>query len=242
MPFGQPKSWSSWANRLYSETEQAAYLARHYLESIYLGVEIVVWYKSMHGEDKCSLYYGEASGDPKSLRPMGHAYRNLANLLPENPRTLKNDRFDVSLVDLPDTVSAPDIKLRVRSYLRKSEDRQRLVIALWNPVEAFDGKILESRKQIGENFHETWRSIVPDDHVEVPLQVKIDGLEPSQVRQLSRIDLLATDVQGASTALEHQVGSGRSILSPVLEVGPVPTVLVVDLVTEEEAVKEVNGQ
>ena len=231
VPFLEPKAWHSWRNLTYSESEQAAYCARHYLETIWLGVEIGVWYKDMSGEHCFSLYYG-TDEDPRGLRPMGNVYRNLAALLPENPKELRNDRYTVSLVDLPDSLSAPDGSLTVRtflrSYLSKGGENERLVIALWNPVEAFDGKILDNRKRIGDDYYEAWRAVSPDDHVEVPTQVAIAGLAPDRVTRVSNFDLLAETTDAASTALEYEV-KGPSVLSPVLNVGPMPTVLVVDI-------------
>ncbi|MBN2308005.1 MAG: cellulase family glycosylhydrolase, partial [Candidatus Hydrogenedentes bacterium] len=112
--FLEPKHWGSWRNLTYSESEQAAYCARHYLETISLGVEVAVWYKDMVGEHCYSLYYG-TDDDEAGLRPMGHVYRNLAALLPDNPKRLVNCRYTVSLTDPPDDVSAPDGQLNVRT-------------------------------------------------------------------------------------------------------------------------------
>ena len=94
LPFLTPKPTGNWRNQVYTESEQAAYLARHYFETIYLGVEIAAWYKDMFGEDEFSVYYSDQN-DPKGLRPMGHVYRNMADLLPENPTKLKNDKYSV---------------------------------------------------------------------------------------------------------------------------------------------------
>jgi len=231
IPFLEPKSWGSWRNLTYTEAEQAAYLARHYLETIWLGVEVGVWYKDMRGESCFSLYYG-TDEDAQGLRPMGHVYRNLAALLPDNPKKLRNERYAVSLVDLPDKLSDPGGSLAVRTFLRtylaESNERQRLIVALWNPVEAFDGKILDNRKRIGDDYYEAWRAISPDDHVEVPTQVAITGLAPQQVTQMARCDLLAEDAGTAVTSIEHRV-EWDAVLSPILKVGPMPTVLVVDI-------------
>jgi len=234
VPFLQPKAWHSWRNMVYSESEQAAYLARHYLESIAQGVEIAVWYKDMSGEANFSLWYGDET-DPRGLRPMGHVYRNLATLLPENPKRLVNDRYDVSLVDLRDQNSAPDGTLTVRTYLRsylqRGEKQERLVIAAWNPVEAFDGRILDNRKQIGDDYYEAWRAVSPSDRVAIPVQVAISGLVPDRVKSAATYDLLARTTDEAAKPLELDTKSGR-VLTPVLQVGPMPTVVVLDLAAD----------
>jgi hypothetical protein len=227
--FLEPKHWASWRNITYSESEQAAYCARHYLETIFLGVEIAVWYKDMRGESCYSLYYGTEE-DTAGLRPMGHVYRNLAALLPDNPKTMHNHRYTVSLTDPPDTISAPDGQLSVRTYLRTylREDvhTRQLIIALWNPVEAFDGKILDNRKRIGEHYYEAWRAVSPDDIVEIPTQVRITGCAPGSVESVVPYDLLATSTEAAMGEPLELVTEDGTSLTPELRVGPMPTVLV----------------
>jgi len=230
-PF-KPKHWSSWRNTTYGETEQAAYAARHFLETIYLGVEIAVWYKDMNGEEGFSLYRG-TDQDGSGLRPMGHVFRNLASLFPENPSKLHNSRYTVSLIDPPDSIPAPDGQVTVRTYLqshfRESECSERLVVAMWYPVEAFDGKILENRKRIGEHFHETWRDIGPDDVVEIPTRVRIVGIESSRVIRMAQYDLLATTTEAAFGEPLAFAAEDGCVISPEIKVGPMPVVLVADL-------------
>jgi hypothetical protein len=191
-----------------------------------------VWYKDMRGEECFSLYYGTEE-DPRGLRPMGHVYRNLAALFPENPKSLRNDRYTVSLTDPPDNISAPDgqvnVRTYLRSYLRQGQGKEQLIIALWYPVEAFDGKILDNRKRIGEHFYEAWRAISDDDQVAIPTQVRITGLEPSRVKQMTPYDLLATATESASGAPLEFEANDNTILSPELTIGPMPTVLVLDV-------------
>ena len=230
--FLERKHWGSWRTITYLESEQAAYCARHYLESIYLGVEIAVWYKDMRGEDCFSLFYGTEE-DEAGLRPMGHVYRNLAALFPENPKTLRNDRYTVSLTDPPDDISAPDgqvtVRTYLRSYLRHGQGGERLIIALWLPVEAFDGKILDNRKRIGDYYYEAWRAISEDDLVEIPTQVRIAGLDPSRARRIVPYDLLAPDTESASGDPLELQADGNTVLSPELHIGPMPTLLVVEI-------------
>ncbi|HOZ50020.1 MAG TPA: cellulase family glycosylhydrolase [Candidatus Hydrogenedentes bacterium] len=231
VPFLEPKAWHSWRNLTYGESEQAAYLARHYLETISLGVEIGVWYKDMRGESCFSLYYGTEE-DAQGLRPIGHVYRNLAALLPENPKKLVNNRHAVSLVDLPDKQSAPDGSLTVRTYLRsylkEGAGQARLVVAVWNPIEAFDGRILDNRKRIGDDFYEAWRAIAPDDPVLIPTEVHVDGVDAGHVVSAAQYDLLATSTDAATQPVEF-TGVDGGIQSPRIEVGPMPTVFVVDI-------------
>ena len=222
------KHWGSWRNGTSSEAEQAAYCARHYLETIYLGVEVAVWYKDMRGEHGYSLYYG-TDEDEQGLRPMGHVYRNLAALLPDNPKRLRNRCYTISLTDPPDDVSAPDGQLCVRSYVRQVETGAQLIIAAWNPVEAFDGKILESRKRIGEHYYEAWRSESPDDKVAISTQIRIARVPADQVVDMRPYDLLASTTEAAmGEAMEWEMDAG-AVASPTVRVGPMPTVLVINL-------------
>ena len=230
--FLEPKSWSSWRNITYCEAEQAAYGARHYLETVYLGVEIAVWYKDMRGEHCYSLYYG-TDEDAAGLRRVGHVYRNLAALPPDNPKRLRNERYTVSLTDPPDNVSAPDGLLCVRSYLRsyveEGQAKDRLGVAAWNPVEAFDGKILDNRKRMGDHFYEAWRAVSPDDGVEIPTRIRIAGLNKAQVSSMALYDLTAESTAAALGEPLAAEAEDDAMLSPTLEIGPMPTILVVDL-------------
>jgi len=231
-PPGAPKNWGSWRSIIYGESEQAAYLARHYLEEIWLGVEVIVWYKDMYGEENSSLYYGDGSTPEQGLRPMGNVYRNLSSLMPENPKKLRNDKYDVALTDLQDTISAPDSSVKVRTYLRSylqdSQNKQRLIIAAWNPVESFDGKILESREQSGEQIVEKWRDVTSSDVVEVPGRIQITGLAGRKITAVWKYDLLAKNTEEAQHPLEHEL-KDTALLTPVLRIGPMPTVIIVDL-------------
>jgi hypothetical protein len=223
-----PRHWGSWRSFTSSESEQAAYCARHYLESIYLGIEIAVWYKDMNGEESYSLYYG-TDEDERGLRPMGHAYRNLAALLPDNPKLMQNRSYVISLTDPPDDISAPDGQLCVRSYLRQTEAGERLVIAAWNPVEAFDGNILDSRKRIGQHYYAAWRAASPDDKVNIPTQIRVAGLAAGTVRTIRSYDLMATTEDAAAGSPLAWGEESGAVVSPLLEIGPMPTVLIVDL-------------
>ena len=155
-----------------------------------------------------------------------------AALLPDNPQKLRNDRYTVSLTDPPDNISAPDGHLNVRTYLRtylrQGQDRERLIIALWNPVEAFDGKILDSRKRIRDHYYEAWRAVSPDDIVEIPTQVRITGFGPDRLQKMFQYNLLATSTEQAASPIQHEV-EDNTVLSPPLQIGPMPTVLVADI-------------
>jgi hypothetical protein len=232
VPFLEPKHWTVWRTQVYTESEQAAYLARHYLEEIYNGVEISVWYKDMSGEECFSLYYG-TDEDTRGLRPMGHVYRNLSALLPCNPKMLRNDRYHISLVYLPDTTSDPNSYLNVKTYLRAylKDDQskgQSLIIALWNPIEAFDGRILHSRQRIGDDYYEAWRASSKEDPVNVPVRVNI---QPATVKKVSKTyvyDLAAKDDAKRQTPLKLEYLDGKAV-TDTLSVGPMPTVIVLEM-------------
>ncbi len=205
----------SWQNRVYSRTEQAAYLARHYLNQIALGVEVAVWYKAIAGEDGFSLFVERAG----TLTPMGYAYKNLARLLPENPKKLFNDKYPVSVTG--------DKRLIVKSYLKKGKGANTLVIAVWNPVEAFDGKILESRKVVGEKTYEAWRAVSPEDKVDIPVQVKIGNLSKDKIKKVFLYHLPATEEKALRTPLKINF-TGNEGTTETINVGPMPTVVVVE--------------
>ncbi|MBN1553731.1 MAG: cellulase family glycosylhydrolase [Phycisphaerae bacterium] len=226
-PFLSPKSWSSWRNLVYSESEQAAYLARHFLEEIFLGIEISCWYKDMN--DDFALFVGNGS----RLRPMGHVYRNMTALFDTNPKQMLNRDFQAHLVDLPDNIVDPNSFLKVKSYVRtyvkdEKPDGKKLIVALWNPVEAFDGKILQTRQRIGENYYEAWRAVSEEDHVEVPVQIKLGPVKSESVAQAYVYDLSATDPAKRQTPLKLNFKDDQAV-TDTLNIGPMPTVIVLEL-------------
>jgi len=229
--FLKPKHWASWRNIVYTESAQAAYLARHYLEEIFLGIEISTWYKDMRGEHGYSLYTGR--GDSR-IRPMGYVMRNLARLLDTNPKQLVNDKYNVSLVDLPDKICDPNTFVKVRSFVRtylkadESREKETLVIALWNPIEAFDGNILESRKRIKEHYYEAWRAISPDDVVEVPVQVTISRLTKDRTAESYLYNLLAQKDSDLRSPIKLTFDT-HAATTETTRVGPTPTVIVVEI-------------
>ena len=219
-PFLTPKLWDNWRNIVYSETEQAAYLARHYLEEIHLGIEISIWYKDMWGEANFSLYEG---GPDSRLRPMGVAMRNLAARLPDNPKEMVNSRYAVSV--------APAGAVEVRSFLvrpRGAGRTDRLVVALWNPVEAFDGRFLQSRQKIGDSFYEAWRAASPEDVIARPVTVTLAKTSRMTATGAVAVDLLAA--AGAKAARPLPVTDhGATLVTDEVTAGPVPTLLVFEL-------------
>jgi hypothetical protein len=226
-PFPAGKPWGNWRNVVHTEAEQAAFLARHYLESIYAGVELVVWYKDLFGEDGFSLYYTDEH-DPRGLRPMGLVYRSLAQLLPDAPARERNDRYDVTLLNNLTQTSDPNTLLKVRSYLRRDGQRERLIVALWNPVESSNGQVLESRRRVGADYVEAWRGMTPEDQAVLSVNVQIHGVTPARVRQVATMDLLAPRAEGAAHPIVP-TWEGNSFVTPRLAVGAMPLVLVVDL-------------
>lgn len=227
-PFLSPKHWTGWRNQVYSESEQAAYLARHFLEEISLGIEVSCWYKDMG--DGYAFYEGLQGS---RLRPMGYVYRNMAALFDTNPKQLINRDYDVHLVDLPDDISDPNSFLKVKSYLRtyvkdEKPNGRKLIVALWNPVEAFDGKILHSRQRIGENYYEAWRAVSEQDKVNVPVRIKIGLVTAEMVSNAYVYDLSATDETKRRTPLKLEYADKQAV-TDTLNIGPMPTVIVLEL-------------
>lgn len=231
VPFESPKSKDSWRISVYTEEAQAAYLARHFIEEIYLGVPISIWYKDMRGETQFSLYYSDDS-DPKGLRPMGRVYQKLSELLPDSPASLKNDRFTVSVrpsaasVEAAKTVQA----LHVRSFLREeaSTGRTSLIIAAWNAVEAFEGKILASRTFNGNQVLETWRDIKASDPVSVPSRISIDGLATSGIQSASLLNFQRGNA--AQQNVHAQSAKDANAVTLDLPLTPMPTIVTIALV------------
>jgi len=223
VPFLEKKSRDSWRNLVYCESEQAAYCARHYLETIFLGVEIAVWYKDMRGENDFSLYYGTEE-DPRGLRPMGHVYRNLASLLPDNPTLLRNGRYEVTISSAPHG----DVELQVRSYLQNRDGTERLIAAAWNPLEAFDGRILDNRKRIRGDYYEAWRAVSEEDAVEVAASLHVNGLAQESIESVQRFNLLSKTTDAAYEEAAWSAGQGGGIECPVA-VSPMPSIIVIRL-------------
>ncbi len=221
LPFGAQKPWGNALNMVYTESEQAAYLARHYFESIHDDVELINWYVDA-GESNFGIWY-VSSANPKGMRPSGYVYRNMAALLPDNVYSEHNDSYDVSVSGNGSS------KIIIRSYLRKfANGRKQLIVALWNPVESFDGKTLESRVHQGNYAVEQWRDATPSDHATVPVQVTISGLSPSLLKGFSSYNLTAASPP-AALAKAHYSQQGGSIVSDTISVGPMPSVLIADI-------------
>lgn len=228
MPEGAPKPNDNWRNFVHCESAQAAYLARHYLESISLGIELIVWYKDMFGETEYSLYYTDEN-NAAGLRPMGHVYRNLAKLLPDNPKKLQNDLYPVSYVLASEPGVRPaNRRVFVRSYLQRHENGSRLIVALWNPIEAFDRKMLESREFVDKKVIEKWRPITDSDVTELPCKTVISGIQLKQVKSAKLYHLLAHPNENLTTEITLE-SDNETLRTPTLKIGPMPTVLVIDL-------------
>ncbi len=226
--FLSPKDWTVWRNIVYTREEQAAYLARHYLTEISLGMEMSVWYKLGWGESAFSLF----EGGKDTLISMGYVYKNLSALLPENPKLIFNKRYPVALVDLPDKISDPNTFLRMKSYLKsylkQGENREVLVIAIWNPVEAFAGRILESRKRIGNKYYEAWRAISPSDRVEIPVKISVGNMGGRKIAKCYLYNLLAKTQKELTKPLPIELKDGVAI-TDIFAVGPMPKVIVLEL-------------
>lgn len=221
---GKEKHRDNWRNHTQNETEQAAYLARHFLEEIYLGIEVSIWYKDLFGEESFSLYYAdEASG----LRPCGKAYRNLAHLMPQNPRLIRNSEIAVRFGFIPMDVPA-ELQPYLRSYLIREGGSDRLIVAAWFPVEAFEGRIIDSRNVLPDGtMQERWREATPEDRTTLAVDVFID-LPQSAVEKVFRFDLLA-DQPGTMSPEQGMDFAPGSLKFSKVELGPMPVIWVIDL-------------
>jgi hypothetical protein len=233
-PLESPKDVHSWRVIVYSEEAQAAYLARHFIEEINLGIPISIWYKDMNGESGFSLYYTDSSG-PLGLRPMGRAFRTLAALLPQDPDSLRNSRYEVSIkpkygVTFDHVATASNPQLFVRSFLRTGTDgRHTLVIAVWNAVEAFEGKILVSRTFTAAQCLERWRTVLPGDPVSIRSQVTIANLTKGSIRAIQVLSLPDGDSAQTTTAIGSIATFDRANTMLTAMASPVPTIILVTL-------------
>jgi hypothetical protein len=233
-PLESPKDVHSWRIIVYSEEAQAAYLSRHFIEEIYLGIPISIWYKDMNGESGFSLYYTDSSG-PLGLRPMGRAFRALASLLPQDPASLRNSRYEVSIKPSYQAVqkegaTGPNPRLFARSFLRTGADGQHaLVIAVWNAIEAFDGKILVSRTFTATQCLERWRTVSSEDQVSLQTQVTIAGLPKKSIREIQILPLPEGGSARRVTAIDSIATFDPKGTVLKVMAAPMPTMILVEL-------------
>ncbi|MBQ0106119.1 MAG: hypothetical protein KBT47_08825 [Armatimonadetes bacterium] len=213
----QPRHKDNWRNFVTCQSAQAAYLARHYLEEIYNQIELSVWYKDFHGETSYSLY---KDGREQGLSPMGYVYKNIAFLFDENPMKFVNDRIKYEILGVNSN------KLIKRSYLKKNKDGNRLIVAMWNPVESFDGKILEKRELQGDYFNETWRDVKPGDIVDVTASVTVQNA--GNVRNVYVFDLLAKDSESGFKKADYELQDGKLIIKDVT-CNAMPALVIIDM-------------
>ncbi|MBQ7256896.1 MAG: hypothetical protein IJS60_04315 [Abditibacteriota bacterium] len=218
-PF-QPRHKGAWRNYVTTRTTQAAYLARHYFEEIYNQIEIIVWYKDCIGETAYSLYPGYAD---MGLSPMGLVYKNMASLFSENSTKLVNDRYRYNLK------GDNSEKLFHRSLLSKKSNNKkgdRLFITCWNPVEAFEGKILDYRKLDGDYYKETWRDIRDTDVIDITTDITIDDI--SQVKNVYIYDLLSKNTEEGYKKTDYEIKDNKLIVKDVKS-NAMPALVIIDL-------------
>jgi hypothetical protein len=232
-PFLSPKHKDIYRNVVYSEEEQAAYLARHYLEEISLGIEVSIWYKDMWGEDSFSLF---EKGPNSRIRPMGYALRNLSEIFTKNPKEMINTRYPVDIIYSNKVGAFQKPKVLLRSYLvnqAKTLNSEKLILAVWNPVESFNGKILESRIQKGEQFLEKWREVRSTDHVNVPLYLNISNVDKNKIKKVSSINLLEQNHSFTSKPLNFKNDKNKLLLN-LSNVGPIPTIIEIEIFSKSK--------
>ena len=160
-----------------------------------------MWYKDCIGETAYSLYPGYAD---MGLSPMGFVYKNMASLFSEN------STFHRSL-------------LSKKSNNKKGD---RLFITCWNPVEAFEGKILERRKLEGDYFKETWRDIKDTDIIDITVDITVDNI--SQVKNVYIYDLLAENTEEGYKKADYEIKDNKLIVKGVKS-NAMPALVIIDL-------------
>ena len=117
-------------------------------------------------------------------------------------------------------------KLIKRSYLKKNREGNRLIIAMWNPVESFDGKILEKRELKGDYFNETWRDVKEGDIVDVTASVTVQ--KAGNVKNVYVFDLLAKDFENGFKKTDYELQDGKLIIRDVT-CNAMPAIVIVDM-------------
>ncbi|HOX38485.1 MAG TPA: cellulase family glycosylhydrolase [Candidatus Brocadiia bacterium] len=225
--FLEKKHKDSWRNIVYTESEQSAYLARHYLTEAAAGIEIAIWYV-IGPHDEFGLYSYRSKGMSRS----GRVFRNLAALLDRNPMMMETGAVDAKL-SLPKDCALPReraMKLMAESCpvetFRLPGPRGKLVVASWMQVEAFDGRILHWRDRIGDFYYEAWRAVSPEDIVELPADIVISGLK-ARPASVCRWDLEAAKDEDRRKEVAFDYENGRlTIRKEILK--PMPSVYVVE--------------
>ena len=147
----------------------------------------------------------------------------MASLFSENSTKLVNDRYKYSLR------GENSEKLFHRSLLSKKSNNKkgdRLFITCWNPVEAFEGKILERRKLEGDYFKETWRDIKDTDIVDITADITIDDI--SQVKNVYIYDLLAENTEEGFKEADYEIKDNKLIVKGVKS-NAMPALVIIDL-------------
>ncbi len=224
LPSTRLKHRDNWRNHAQTVTEQAAYLARHYIEENYLGLEISIWYKDINGEEFFALAGDESNG----LRLHGLVYRNLSGILDKNPKLMINNIAPAELQQIPADLPE-DLQPYLRTFYIEDGSSKRIVAALWFPVEAFDGKIIDYRKLLPDaSMEEVWRDITPDDTVEITVDLAVDVSAFSNIKTVKQANLTA---QGKNTFIpvNNVAQTDTTLLIKDITIGPMPTVFTIEV-------------
>ncbi|MEA3364365.1 MAG: hypothetical protein U9Q79_01885, partial [Candidatus Hydrogenedentes bacterium] len=141
-----------------------------------------------------------------------------------NPKSMRNDRYEVSV----SKASREEAALELRTYLLNNGSKERLIVAVWNPVEAFDGRILDSRKRIGDSYYEAWRAVSEKDVVDVPATVELSKLEEERIVNVQTFELLSEATDQAYEETQWRSGPEGTIEIPVTAT-PMPAIVVIEL-------------
>ena len=221
------KHKDSWRNIVYTESEQAAYLARHYITEAAAGIEIAIWYL-VGPHDQFGLYTYRRKG----IGPSGYVFKNLAALLRGNAKLMDPGKGRASLrlsadCPLPRDEAERLVKEKCPvEILRLPEEDGKIVVAAWFQVESFDGRILHHRERIEDHYYEAWRAVSPKDIVAIPVDIVVEGIGRG-ARKVYAWDLEATDEGERQRVAEaKRVGKGLVIEGALLR--PMPCVYVIE--------------
>ena len=148
---------------------------------------------------------------------------NMAALFPENSVKLVNDKYTYGFSGENSDKLLHRSLLSKKKYNRKND---RLFVTCWNPVESFDGKILDKRELEGNYYKETWRDVKDTDIVDITADLTVDNI--SKVKNVYLFDLLAQKTEEGYKPADYEIKNNKLIVKGVKS-NALPALVIIDL-------------